>query len=205
MARALFHSVRVSILALCVIVCTAYAHADTATSSKASDIQSQIDAHNAAISQIDQEIAQYQKQLDATTAKKQTLQTTITQLNTSIKKTSASIKKTQTQIATTQLQITQLGQSIAEKQAAVTAEQLGLSQSIRRLNETERMPLIVSILSEDSITSAWEDIDFSEQLQHAFNNNITTLAAAQKSLADTKDAATQKRQQYVSQIGRAHV
>ena len=73
-----------------------------------SDIQRQINEHNAQIEALDKEIAQYQVQLDAVSSKKKTLQNTLTQLNLLLKKSAASISSTKKKIESTQLEIQEL-------------------------------------------------------------------------------------------------
>ncbi len=80
-------------LAIAAVLLPCATFADTA-----SDIQQQIDQHNAAIDQLDKEIAQYQTQLNVVSSQKQTLQSTLNQINLSLKKTASYTIDTQGRI-----------------------------------------------------------------------------------------------------------
>jgi murein DD-endopeptidase MepM/ murein hydrolase activator NlpD len=163
------------------------------------DIQKQIDDNNAQIQALDAEIAQYQKQLDSTTAQKNTLQNTVNQLALQQKQLSAKISVTQSQIKTTQLQITQLSSGIASAQSSIEDERAGLAQSLRSLNQSDQVPLALSILSSDTIADAWRDIDASAQIHVAIQDNVALLANKKQDLTDTKTEAEQKQAQLKQQ------
>lgn len=163
------------------------------------EIQREIDDHNAQIAELDKEIAQYQKQLDDVASKKQTLQSALDQLNLSIKKVTASISVTKNRIRSSELQIQQLSEGIAGKQSSIEIDQAGLAETLRGLDRLEVQPLIIQLLSSDTISTAWQDIETLESLQTAVNQRIKILAAEKTSLADTKAAQEEKRAQLVKQ------
>ena len=165
----------------------------------ADELQQQISEHNAQIAALDQEIAQYQKQLDATSNAKQTLQNTISQLNLSIKKTTASIKLTQNKISTTQLQIQQLAHTIDNKQQSIEANLAGIAESMRQADVLETRSLAESLLSSESLSTAWEDVDASVTLRHAIKDNVDQLAKEKQSLSDTKTATEKKKVELLAQ------
>lgn len=165
----------------------------------AEDIQHQIDQHNAAIAQLDKEIAQYQAQLDAVSSKKQTLQNTLDQLNISIKKTAASVSATKQKIGTIQLQIQQLEKGIAGKQASIESGEAGLSETIRTIHESDAQPLALYMLSGGSISDAWDDLERTESLQSAVQVQIKQLSTEKQSLTDTKTQTEAKRAELVKQ------
>lgn len=165
----------------------------------ADDLQAQINEHNAQIDALNKEIAQYEQQLNAVSAKKQTLQGTISQLNISIKKTTASISVTKNQISTTQLQIQQLGTGIVQKQASIQSAEAGIAESLRELADAERQPLSVQLFSADSLDAAWNDIDRSQALESALGDQVTSLSQQKQSLTDSKTAAENKQAQLLKQ------
>jgi murein DD-endopeptidase MepM/ murein hydrolase activator NlpD len=177
----------------------ALAQTTNATSSAASDLQSQIDQNTQQINQLDAQIAQYQTQLDAATKQGQTLQGAINQLNLTIKKTNTSITLTNKQINTTKLQIQQLGDSIASDEQMIADEQKGLAQSLRILSESEQEPIAVALLSSSGLSQAWQDIGDIEAIQSSIDADIIKLAANEQSLSDTKSAQVSKNQQLKTQ------
>ncbi|MDO8514121.1 MAG: peptidoglycan DD-metalloendopeptidase family protein [bacterium] len=164
-----------------------------------SEIQRQIDAHNAQITALDKEIAQYQVQLDAVGSKKKTLQNTLSQLDLSIKKATASINATKNKISATQLEIQQLARGIAGKQASINTGEAGIGESIRQLHEYDTEPLIVQMLSSADFTDVWTDVDANQTLQKALNEQIGELASEKQSLTDTKVATEAKKAELVKQ------
>lgn len=168
-------------------------------SSTPSDLQTQIDAHNAQIADLDKQIAQYQQQLDAVSAKKQTLQGTLTQINLLIKKTTATINVTKNRIGATQLQITQLSNGIADKQSSISNEQASIAEAFRRLDAVDSMPLIIAALSSSNISAVWEDVDAIVSFQSALAGDIAQLQQDKRSLSNSKTVAESKKQQLVLQ------
>jgi len=165
----------------------------------ASELQAQIDANNAQIAQLNKEITQYQTQLNQVSTTKQTLQNTISQLTLQRKKITASISVTKSQISSTQIEIQQLAGDIANKQGSIESNQAGLAEVFRRMDETETQPLIGQLLSEDTLSNVWEDIDQSNVVQDAVRERIKTLSREKQELSDTKTAREQKQAQLVKQ------
>ncbi len=165
----------------------------------ATNIQQQIDDHNAQIAKLNAEIAQYQKELDATSAKKQSLQNTLGGINLSLKKINASISVTKTKISSTQLQIQQLTKGIAGKQASIDRGRDGIAESLRRLDENETETFALRVFSADTISAAWEDFDAIQQLQQSIGDQIDLLGKEKQSLTDTKNATEEKRGELLKQ------
>jgi len=159
-----------------------------ASAQTAEELQQKINNQAAQISQLDQEIAQYQAQLDATSQKKVTLQNTIDGLNLQIKQLNVRIQKTKTQISSTQLTIQGLATSISGKQDSINSETEAVMESLRRLNESEDAPLVLQMLSAGNISDAWKEVDAIETLHGAVADSIDTLSHEKKSLEDTKAA-----------------
>lgn len=165
----------------------------------AEDLQKAIDEHNKQITDLNKEIAQYQTQLDATAAKKQTLQGTLSQLNLSIKKVTASVNLTKAQISTTQLQIAKLQDGISDKQNSINTDRAGLGESLRLLDQGEGQSLVSQILTSGSISSAWEDVDNFQTLQGAVQQHIISLAKEKQQLSDVKSQREQKAKELETQ------
>lgn len=172
--------------------------AQTQTTS-ADDLKKSISEHNSQIDALQKEIAQYESQLEETSAKKQTLQTTISQLNLNIKKVSTSINLTKNQIGATQAEIQQLQQNIGDAQDAIGQNQSALAETLKKLNEADQAQLIAQILSSESISDTWQDVDNLQELQIAVRNQIATLANQKQQLTDIKTQRESKEQQLQDQ------
>lgn len=163
------------------------------------EIQGLIHAHNAQIAELDKEIAQYEKQLDAVGSQKKTLQNTLSQLNLSLKKSAASIAVSKKKISSTQLQIQQLAQGIAVKQGSIETDAAGLAESFRQMNESEGSSLAVQLLASDDIAETWRDLDSHQSLQEAVSDQMQKLSQEKQSLADVKSKTEAKRAELLAQ------
>ena len=164
-----------------------------------SDIQKQINDHNVQIEALNKEIAQYEVQLETTTKEKNTLQNKISQLDLQRKQLNSSISVTKNQIGKTQLQITQLQQGIDTAEGTIQLNQAALGESLRSLNRSEKRPLALTILSSDTVTEAWQDVDAIASLQNAVREDIKLLNDQKQSLAKTKTSEEEKREELLAQ------
>ena len=173
--------------------------AQTAAAPTAAEIQALIDAQNAQILELDKEIAQYEKQLDAVGSKKQTLQNELSKLNLSLKRSAASIAASKKKISSTQLQIQQLAQGIAVKQGSIETNAAGLAESFRQMNESEASSLALQILASDDIAETWRELDSNQTLQEAVTDQMQRLSEEKQSLADVKTKTEVKRAELLAQ------
>ncbi len=171
----------------------------TTTAPTSGEIQGLIDAHNSQIAELDKEIAQYQKELDAVGTKKKSLQNDLNELNLLLKKSAASIASTKSKISSTQLQIKQLAQGIAVKQGSIDIDAAGLAESFRQMNEADEASLAVQILASDDIAATWREMDSYQTLQGAINEQIAKLAEEKQSLAEVKKKTEEKRAELQAQ------
>ena len=156
----------------------------------AADIQAKIDANKQQIDSLEAEIAAFQKQLDAASAKKNTLQSTIRSLSLSQQQLAAQIKVTQNKIASANLQIQQLSLSIGDKEAAISADQAAIAAQLRAITESEQTPLIIQLISANSLGDAWKAADEAVQFNQALGNNIDDLRTVRTALGADRDKAT---------------
>ncbi len=145
----------------------ATADAQTLTADQKAKLQAEYD-------QLQQEIAQWQKILDDTRAKKSSLTGDVTALN-------AQIKQAQTEIQQRNITITTLGSEINQKTATISTlqQQLdagheALAKLIRQKNEAEQQPIAILALSSQSLSDFFNDVDsidtLNGELQTLFNN-----------------------------------
>jgi peptidoglycan hydrolase CwlO-like protein len=193
-----FLVLRGAALSLCALFAAAFfaheshiAYAQSASQTSAT-IQSQIDTQDAQIAQLNAEIAQYQAQIQADSASKQTLQTAINSLSLQVKKVKAQVQTTQTQIAVTNLKIQQLGTGISNTQESIGANQAALGAGIRNLQEIDSEPLLVQVLSSDSVAEAWKDADQILQVQNGIQQEVQTLRTQKDTLTTSQNASQQE-------------
>lgn len=163
------------------------------TAQTADELRAQISAQNGEIEKLNQEIAQYEKQLVDIGSKKQTLQGTLNALEISRKQLNAKISVTKSNIATIQLQIQQLSGSIADKEASMDKDFAGLAQAINRINEIDAISFIEQVLSQDTVSKMWEEYEDSQTFQTALAEHIDSLEAAKQVLVVSRDDSEKKR------------
>jgi peptidoglycan hydrolase CwlO-like protein len=163
-----------------------------APAASADSLQNQIDANTQEVAQLNQQIAQYQAELNKAGADKKTLQAAIAALDLQRKKVQTQIAATQKQINTTQLQIAQLGAGIMTAQQSITASQAAIAGEMQTLAEADNEPMIIQLLSSNSLSQAWSDADATVEIQNALQDKVYALQSQEKTLADSKAASQQK-------------
>ncbi len=156
----------------------------------ASDIQVQIDTNNQQIDSLEADITAFQKQLDVLSTKKNTLQSTVNSLALSQKQLAVQIEVTQSKIQSANLNIQKLSLSIGDKESTIATEKDLIAKQLRSMTETEKIPLIVTLISSASLSDAWQVADQVIQFNHALGNNVATLQTVRTSLATNRDQVT---------------
>ena len=164
----------------------------------AEEIRQQIAGHSAQIEALNKEIAAFEKELNTLGSQKQTLQNTLAQIDVSRKKIAASISVTKNRIGTLELEIQNLSRGIASAEDAITVNEAGLAESLRRLNESETRSLVLDVLS-STLSTLWDDMEEGRQLQEAMHEDITELSAQKNTLTETKSETEEKQGQLVIQ------
>jgi murein DD-endopeptidase MepM/ murein hydrolase activator NlpD len=163
------------------------------------EIREQINEQNAQIEALNKEIAEFEAQLQVTRAEKNTLQSRVNELDLQRKKLNSQISVTRSEINRTQLQITQLQRGINTAEDTIKLNQAALGESLRNLDRSERRPLALTILSSDTMTDAWQDVDALATLQGAVQQDIQLLIEEKAQLAETKVTAEDKQAELVGQ------
>ncbi|MDO8566952.1 MAG: peptidoglycan DD-metalloendopeptidase family protein [bacterium] len=153
----------------------------------ASDIQTQINANNKQIEALQNEIASFQRELNGLGAKKDTLQSAISSLTLSQQKLANEIKITQNKISSANLTIQELSLSIGDKETTIAEDQLAIAKALRRVAENEEIPLVVKLISSDSLRDAWQRADAAIQFNRALANDINDLRTVRTKLSDNRD------------------
>ncbi len=163
-------------------------HAQTLMPEERTKLQAEYD-------QLQQEIVGWQKVLDDTRAKKNTLTGDVTALN-------AQIAKAQKEISQRNITITTLGSEISQKtdtirslEERLSAGKESLSKLMRQKNETEQQSLVVLALSSDDLSGFFGDVQaidtINGKLQDLFNElrGVKKQTEAEKAALDEKKNA----------------
>lgn len=161
------------------IFCTfsASLSADTIT-----DLKTKISDRSSEIEKLEQEIAQYQTQLDSVAGEKQSLQKEITTIDITRKKLAADIKVTENKITASTLNIQKLELEIGDKSVLIGQNQSAVAETLRSVNEIDQSSLAEMVFSSEDISSFWGDIDQFEQLQESITENVRVLTELKQNL-----------------------
>jgi murein DD-endopeptidase MepM/ murein hydrolase activator NlpD len=151
-----------------------------------SSIQSQIDAHNKQIEDLQKEISQYQQQLNTLGAQHQTLQSAIKTIDVSRQQTSTQIKVTQNKMDASQLRLEQLSGQITQKEYQIQLDRKSVAQSLRELAISDGDTMIERVLAAGSMADAWASADTALAVSDALRTNAAELAGVTAELGSQK-------------------
>lgn len=137
--------------------------------------------------QLQKEIAEWQKVLDDTRAKKNTIQGDVTALNAQIAKAQAEIKQRGLTIATLGSEIQQKTKTISNLEQKLAAGHDSLAKLLRQKNERETLPLVFLALSSQGLSDFLVDVDninsINRDLQVRFDELRSTRSLTEKERA----------------------
>ena len=167
------------------------AQTTNATSTDASDATQ--------IAQLNQEIANYQTQLQQVGANKKTLQNAINTLDLQKKELQTQVQLTQTKINAAQTQITTLGKSITSDQQNIQTSQSALGDDIREEAENSGSPLLEQMLSSQGLAGLWTEVEALSEVDSAVQSNVQSLQSQKSDLASTQNETKQTQSTLVAQ------
>ncbi len=172
------------------LIPTPFSYAQTAT-----DIQNKINQNNSNIQSLEQEIAAYQAELDSISQQKSSLSSSIKALDITKKKLNADIAVTQNKIDKTNLTIQNLSSDIISKESSIKNNINSIALGIKNINELEQTSLIENILSEESFTVVWNDIEDISTVRESVRTDILKLRQVKGALEDTRNTTIDAKNQ----------
>ena len=153
-----------------------------------SDLQDRISDSEGEIAALEAEIAEYQKELAAIGEEKTTLANTIETLKKKKKKLAADISVTQEHINRTQLNITRLSLDIGDTSRDIGEKKEAIAHFIRKIDETESLSLAELLLSSDTLSRFWDDIEIMQRFQENIDHHVDELILFKSELEYDKAA-----------------
>lgn len=172
----------------CFVVQTPVVEAAALTPEEKARLQAEYD-------QLQQEIAQWQKVLDETKAKKNTLTGDVTALDAQIKKAQAEINQRNNTITTLGSEIQEKTKNISTLEARLQAGRESLAKLMREKYETEQQSLVVLALSSETLSGFFGDVQsidvINGSLQDLFNElrGVKTETEQEKAALDARKNA----------------
>ncbi len=148
--------------------------------------QIEIDKRNAEIAQLENEIKQYQGQIEITAKEAASLKSLIKQLDLARAKLGTDIKVTEKKISVTNTTISSLGAQIEDKNTKVSNSLSTIAKNIRTVAEIEGESTIEILLSKSNFSEAWMAIDQTAQFEKAVIEHIEELREVKQGLIKDK-------------------
>jgi len=183
---------KIVIIGIFLLIPFVFSYAQNAT-----ELNSKIIEKNNDIAKLELEIKAYQGQLDDLGKQKNSLNTLLKSLDLTRKKLIADISLTQKKIDKTNLKIQNLNKDINTKENSISLNKEAIVFAIREVYESETSSLVESILSEDSFSLIWQDIDNMSTVQTRLKNKIVELKAIKGELEDTRQETIDAKRELV--------
>jgi murein DD-endopeptidase MepM/ murein hydrolase activator NlpD len=182
-----------TLAALVLLVCASLPFAVQAQSND--DIQAQIDHNASQVEKLKAEIAALQKDLNATNAQKQTLQTAVKSIDLNIQKLTKSISLTEAQIKAKDAEISEISGDISQTNGTINSARSQIAGSLRELSQIDQRPLVFSMLAGASLSNMFDDVENLESLRSSLQNHIEDLSNLKVDLEVDKTSAESKRKE----------
>jgi len=180
------------ILGILLVVPILFSYAQTAE-----ELNSKIGQRNSDIDKLEQEIKQYQTELDDLGKQKDSLNVSLQQLDLTRKKLVADISITENKIQKTNFTIEELSLQINNKENTISVDTDAIKTEIRETNELELNSILEVILSENNFTDAWNDIDNMATIRDTIREKIIELEQMKSDLENTRQETTDARNELV--------
>ncbi len=143
--------------------------------------------------QLQQEIAQWQKVLDDTKAKKNTLQGDVTTLNAQIKKAEAEIRQRNGTINTLAAEINEKAKHISVLEDRLQDGRDSLAKLMREKHEVENMPLAILMLSSASLSEFMSTADSIDIINRDLQDHFDELRGVKEETEKEKEQLSEKK------------
>jgi murein DD-endopeptidase MepM/ murein hydrolase activator NlpD len=176
----------VKIISLCILffavgIFTTFVFAETTE-----QLQQKITATQTQILKLEKEIEQLGQDIVKVQEAKKTLANAIAELNLTRKKLLASIQLTDSKITTTSLTIDQVRSDISSTEDKIKKGEVTIGSLIRKIDEEESRSLIEVALTNDQISTVWNDIESMQQFRGTVISKVGELQGLKNTLQGKK-------------------
>ena len=154
--------------------------------------QAQIDSANSEIQRLKNEIAELQKNLNLTTAQKQTLQSAIKALDLQIQKLQKSVTLTSSQISVKDKEIGNLSGKIRTTEEKISDAKVAVASTLRQLERMDQEYLVTTLLGGGTLSSFFDQAVTVGSLRGELQNKIQDLSSLRTNLETNKTSAETK-------------
>jgi peptidoglycan hydrolase CwlO-like protein len=160
--------------------------------------------------QLQQEIAQWQKVLDETRAKKKTLTGDVSALDAQIKQAETQIKAKNNTIARLASDINEKTKRISGLESRLTEGRESLGKLLRQKNEADTYPLAAIALGSEGLSSFFADIDAIDSINSKLQEHFLEIRSVKAQTEGERAVLTEKRNEeadakYEAEVKRAQI
>jgi murein DD-endopeptidase MepM/ murein hydrolase activator NlpD len=161
-------------------------------------LKSQITSKNQEIAQLEREIAEFQKKLNATKGQSATLRAELNRLETTKRKLETDVALTQKKIDATSLTIEKLGGDILTSSQKIAQSEIAIAEALRQLHRSDQHNLTLVFLEYDSLSDFLGDVSNIETLRQNLADYLSELRQTKASFEEQKILSEQERRELAS-------
>lgn len=162
------------------------------------DLKDKISDSESEVAALEAEIAEYQAELAEIGEEKATLANTVETLDITRRKLAADIAVTQEQVSKTKLNITRLSLDIGDTSRDITEKKEAVAHFIRKIDETESLSLAELLLSSDTLSRFWDDVETMRRFEQNMNENVDELVVFKSELEYDKAVVEREQENLIS-------
>ncbi|NTV22171.1 MAG: peptidoglycan DD-metalloendopeptidase family protein [Candidatus Yonathbacteria bacterium] len=159
------------------------------------DLAQKIAGKTEDIEKLNQEIEAYEEQLSTIGKEKATLNSAVQTIDITRKKLATDISLTEKKIDGTSLNVERLSLSIADTEQDVSEKTAAIKQFIRKIDHIENISTAELMLSSDSLSDFWKDIETVRRFETHMSAAVDELLVHKAALEGDKTAKEKEQQQ----------
>ncbi|MDQ5969266.1 MAG: Peptidase, family [Patescibacteria group bacterium] len=139
------------------------------------DLLNKIEEKNNEIKKLEEEIKQYNLEVDSASKQAVTLKNTLKTLDLTKKKITTDINLTENKINKTALTIEQLGSEINKTENSIDTNKIAIINAIKEVQSLEDINIMQILLSNKNISEIWTEIDYIQETQNVIRDRSKEL------------------------------
>ncbi len=162
------------------------------------ELRQNIDDRTSKIEALEEEIRQYEQELEEVGEEKASLQGAIRSLELSQGKIEAEQNITRNRVSATTFEISKLALEITDKERRIVLHTDTLAESLRHINEVDDRTFVETMLSHNTLSDLWEEVEDIQQFQTNLRANLSELRVLKEDLEGSKSEQEGKRRQLIN-------